>query len=144
MAALRLSSAAGGPDAEVPEAPVWVSIPGSVLQSESGLPSETRAFARSMSHADSAVLSFVPDGARFAAKLSVRCRNSADAAELATELTRTTTLLRQMFERDQRAAGAAGLSAMLSSGAFRSDGVRVLGYWPVERGFVESLLRGQG
>ena len=34
-------------------------------------------------------------------------------------------------------------AGVLASGAFRNDSARVLGYWPLERAFVESVLGGQ-
>ena len=90
------------------------------------------------------VLSFVPDGNRLAAKLNVRCRNSQEAAELVMELSHVTTLLRGMIEREHHRPNPADLSGVLTSGSFRADGVRVFGYWPIERAFVENMLGGQG
>jgi hypothetical protein len=143
-AALRMQDAGGGPEAEVPNAPVWMAIPSSVLQSGEGLPPGTRPFARSMERAESVVISFVPEGKRLAAKLDVRCKSSQDAAELAAQLSRITALLRQMIEREHHTPNPGDLSGVLTSGAFRSDGVRVFGYWPIERVFVEGMLGGQG
>jgi len=139
-AALRMSREAGGPDPEVPRAPVWVSIPSAVLQSGDSLPAETRMFARSLGRADTVVLYFVPEANRYAAKLSVRCRGSREAAELASELGRTTALLRQSFEREHRVPNPADLTGVLTAGSFRSDGNRVFGYWPIARTFVDNLL----
>jgi hypothetical protein len=139
-AALRMSREAGGPDPEVPGAPVWVSIPSAVLQSGDSLPAETRTFARSLGRADTAVLSFVPEANRYAAKLSVRCRSGREAADLASELARTTALLQQSFEREHRVPNPADLTGVLTAGSFRSDGNRVFGYWPIARTFVDSLL----
>jgi hypothetical protein len=143
-AALRMQDVASGPEPEVPNAPVWMAIPGAVLKSGEGLPAGTRPFARSMESAESVVLSFVPEGKRLAAKLNVRCRNSQEAAELVTELSRVTTLLREMIEREQHRPNPADLSGVLTSGSFRAEGARVFGYWPIERAFVENMLGGQG
>jgi hypothetical protein len=142
-AALRLQDLAAGPEPEVPEAPVWMAIPASVLKSGEGLPAGTRPFARSLEHAESVVISFVPEGKRLAAKLNVRCRNSQDATELASQLSGITTLLRQMIQRENHTPNAADLSGVLTSGSFRNDGARVFGYWPIERVFVENMLGGQ-
>lgn len=142
-AALRMGSSSSGSDAEVPVAPVWVSIPSSALRSGDSLPAETRMFARNMGRAESVILSFVPEGSRFAAKLSVRCRNSQEAGELASQLARTTTLLQQMFEREHRAPNPADLTGVLTSGTFRSEDVHVLGHWPIERAFIGNLLAEQ-
>lgn len=142
-AALRMQNAAAGPPFELPRAPVWLSLPRSVLQSREDLPAGTRPFAHSMESADSVTLAFVAEGSRLAAKLDVHCPSSRDAAELATQLSRTTTLLRQMIEREHHAANPADLSGVLTSGSFRNEGARVFGYWPIERAFVENLLGGQ-
>ncbi len=142
-AALRLQQAAGGPDTELPEAPVWMELPVSLLKSGEGLPPGTRSFARTLENAESVTLSFVPEGQRLAAKLNVRCRSSQDASDLAAQLSRVTALLRQMIEREHHKPNAADLSGVLTSGSFRNEGARVFGYWPIERAFVENMLGGQ-
>src|ERR1039457_779461 len=94
-AAQRLNSAAPGPEPQVPDAPVWLSIPTSVLKSGDSLPDGTRMFARGMERAETVTLAFTPDGQGLAARLDVRCRNQQDAADMASQLTRTTSLLRE-------------------------------------------------
>jgi hypothetical protein len=141
-AALRMQNAASGPESEIPNAPVWLSIPSSILKSAENLPAGARPFARSMEGARSVFLSFAPDGRRLAARLEVRCENSQQAADLVSELSRTTTLLRQMIEKEHHSLNATNLSGVLTSGSFRNEGSRVLGYWPIERAFVQNLLAG--
>jgi hypothetical protein len=139
-AALRLNSVASGPEAQVPAAPVWLSIPTSVLKSSDSLPAGTRMFARSMERAETVTLAFGPEGDGLAARLNVRCPNEQEAADLASQLTRTTALLREMIEREHQKPNPADLSGVLTSGAFRSEGRRVLGYWPIQRVFVQNVL----
>jgi hypothetical protein len=141
-AALRLESAVSGPDPQVPAAPVWLSIPTSVLKSSDSLPAGTRVFARGMERAETVTLAFAPEGQGLAARLDVRCRDERDAADLASQLTRTTSLLRETMERERQKPNPADLSGVLTSGAFRNDGRRVLGYWPIERAFVQNMLGG--
>jgi hypothetical protein len=141
-AALRLESAVSGPDPQVPAAPVWLSIPTSVLKSSDSLPEGTRMFASGMERAETVTLAFAPEGRGLAARLDVRCRDERDAEDLAAQLTRTTSLLREMMEREHRKPDPADLSGVLTSGAFRNDGRRVLGYWPIERAFVQNVLGG--
>jgi hypothetical protein len=141
-AALRLNSVVSGPDPQVPVAPVWLSIPTSVLKSSDSLPTSTRMFASSMERAETVTLAFAPEGDRLAARLNVRCRNEQEAADLASQLTRTTSLLREMMEREHQKPNPADLSGVLTSGAFRNEGRRVLGYWPIERVFVQNVLGG--
>jgi hypothetical protein len=141
-AAMRLQSAVSGPDPPVPAAPVWLSIPTSVLKSSDSLPAGTRMFARSMEQAESVTLAFAPEGHGLAARLDVRCRDERAAADLASQLTSTTSLLRETMERERQKPNPADLSGVLSGGTFRSEGRRVLGYWPIEPAFVQNVLGG--
>ncbi|HEY2012403.1 MAG TPA: hypothetical protein VGH38_02830 [Bryobacteraceae bacterium] len=141
-AVLNLQNSRTGPDPDVPNAPLWVSIPSSLLRSSANLPSGTRMFAHSMEQADSVVLTFAPEGDRIAARLEVRCRNEHDALEVAGQLASATLTLKQMMEREHQTPGPADLAGVLASGNFRSEGSRVLGYWPIERAFVENVLSG--
>ncbi|MBZ5729132.1 MAG: hypothetical protein LAP87_29670 [Acidobacteriia bacterium] len=138
-AALRLRTPVPATDLELPDAPIWLSIPGAVLRGES-LPTGTRPFARSMERARSVTLSFVPEGNRLAARLNVRCVDERDAVQVASQLSDTTNLLRSLIEREHQKPNPADLSGVLTAGAFRSEGRRVIGYWPIERVFVENLL----
>ena len=113
-----------------------------MLKSSDSLPAGTRVFARSMEQAETITLAFAPEGQGLAARLDVRCRNDRDAADLASQLTRTTSLLREMMEREHQKPNPADLSGVLSSGAFRNEGRRVLGYWPIDRAFVQNVLGG--
>ena len=45
-----------------------------------------------------------------------------------------------MMERDHQRPDPAGLSGVLTAGSFRSDGVRVFGYWPIEPAFLDNIL----
>jgi hypothetical protein len=141
-AALRLNNAVSGPDPQIPAAPVWLSIPSSMLKSGDSLPAGTRMFASGMERAETVTLAFAPEGRGLAARLEVRCRDEQAAGDLASQLTRTTSLLREMMERERRKPDPADLSGVLTSGAFRNEGRRVLGYWPIERAFVQSVLGG--
>jgi hypothetical protein len=139
-AALRLQSSAAGSNAAVPNAPVWIAFPGASLKSAESLPDGTRPFARAIERADSVVLSFVPEDKRLAAKLTVNCRGNQEASDLASQLSATTNLLRQMIAREHQTPNPADLSGVLTSGSFRSEGPRVFGYWPLERSFLENML----
>ena len=75
-----------------------------------------------------------------AARLNVRCRDERDASAIALELSRTTTLLQEAIRREHQQPNPADLSGVLVRGAFRSEGRRVFGYWPIEPAFVESML----
>jgi hypothetical protein len=141
MAATRLTSAAPAAELQIPDAPVWASLPPSWLRSAGDLPDGTRPFARAVEQAESVTLAFAPEGNRFALKLAVVCRGGQDAYDAAAQLTKMTGLLRKLIALEKQTPNSGDLSGVLVSGTFRSSGDRVLGYWPIERAFVENLLR---
>ena len=141
MAATRLTGSAPGPDPPIPDAPVWASLPPSLLKSSDNLPAGTRPFARAVGQAESVMLSFVPEGDRFALQLNVVCRSDQDAYDAATQMTRVTALLRKMIALEKQTPNSGDLSGVLVSGTFRNSRNRVFGHWPIERVFVENLLR---
>lgn len=142
IAARRMNGVAPGPDPQIPDAPIWVRIPGPILRGGENLPSGTRMFARAIGQSDFVTLQFAPDGDRLAARLEVVCRDDRDAAEMAGELTKATALLKDLIAREHMIPNPADFSGVLTSGVFQSDSRRVIGKWPIERSFVENLLSG--
>jgi hypothetical protein len=140
-AAMRLSSSASVPDPQLPDAPLWASLPPRLLMSADNLPDGTRPFARAVAQAESVTLAFAPEGKRFALKLTVACRSDQDAYDAATQLTRVTDLLRRMIVLEKAAPNPGDLSGILVSGTFRNSGSKAYGTWPIERVFVENLLK---
>jgi hypothetical protein len=136
----QLASPRPGPYPPAPEGLAWLTFPGSLPRSGWNLPDGARPFARIVENAPRVTLSFVPEGDRLAARLEVRCRNEQEAADLATQFTSTTELLRGMIEREHMKANPADFSGVLTSGVFHSEGARLLGSWPIERPFVQNLL----
>jgi hypothetical protein len=126
---------------ELPDAPVWVSLPSSLLKGED-LPAGTRMFAHTMENASDVNIAMAPSGNRFEARLNVQCRDEQQAAALAAQLSSITALLRSMIEREKETPSPRDLSGVLTSGTFNHVGARVFGSWPIERGFVEGLLGG--
>jgi hypothetical protein len=139
LAAVRMRESVEGSMPEIPDAPVWFSIPPELLRSDD-LPEGAKPFARSLENAESVVLSLAPEGKQVAARMSVRCRTNRDAAELTSELSKATALLRTVIEREHRTPNPADLSGVLASGAFLSADARVMGYWRIEQAFFENLL----
>jgi hypothetical protein len=142
VGALRMNMVDDRPDADIPNAPIWLSIPPSVVKSGQSLPAGTQMFARSLERARAVTVAAVQEGDHFAAKLNVRCANDGDASALASELNKTTGLLRELIEREHQKANPADLSGFLTSGTFRSEGSRVSGYWRISRALIENLLGG--
>lgn len=141
-AALRMNLVDSRPDAEIPNAPLWLAIPPSVVKSGKSLPAGTQMFARSLDRAQAVTLAVVQEGSDFAAKLNVRCASASDATALAADLNKTTGLLREMIEREHQKPNPADLSGFLTSGTFRSEGPRVFGYWKILRALITNLLGG--
>jgi hypothetical protein len=139
-AAVHLTERPSGPPAEVPNTPIWLTVPGALLKSGDILPSGTRMFAHGMEKAEKLTLTFAPEGDRMAARLEVRCRNEQDAVEVSSQLAAATLTLRQMLEREHQKPGPADLAGVLAAGSFRSEGQTVYGYWPIERVFIETIL----
>jgi hypothetical protein len=50
-----------------------------------------------------------------------------------------TALLRELIEKDKQKPNPGDLSGVLTAGVFRQENVRVVGRWPLERAFLESL-----
>jgi hypothetical protein len=136
----QLASPRPGPEPAMPAGLVWMTFPGSLPKSAWNLPDGARPLARIMENAPVVTLSFVPEDNRLAAKLEIRCRNEQDAADLASQLSTTTELARSLIEREHQKPNPADFSGVLTSGVFHSEGTRALGYWPIERSFVENLL----
>jgi hypothetical protein len=141
-AVVRLSGHPSGPPADVPNAPIWLSVPGAFLKSEDNLPTGTKMFARGMEAADHLTLTFVPEGSHLAAQLAIRCNDEQHAVMVASQLASTTLILNQMLEREHQNPGPGDLAGILAKGTFRSEGQTVFGYWPVDRAFVETILSG--
>ena len=127
---------------ELPNAPVWVSIPPALLKTGNDMPPGTRMFAHTMEDADDVSIAMAPSGNRFEARLIVQCRSERQAAELAAQLGAITAMLREMIAREHQTPNPRDLSGVLTSGTFNHLGTRVLGSWPLEKGFVEGLLGG--
>jgi hypothetical protein len=141
-AAQRMNNVDSRQEREIPGAPVWISVPPAIVRSGQSLPAGAQMFARSLERAQTVTLALMPESGSFAARLSVRCANDADAVSLAGQLTKTTNLLRELIDRENQRPNPADLSGFLTSGSFRSEGARVEGYWPVQRALIDNLLGG--
>ncbi len=144
-AAVALQAAARGRRSlAIPDAPVWLSIPPAMLKNAGDLPEGTRMFAHSLEDAGDVNLALAPAGNRYEARLTVECTGEAQAAALAAQLEGITVLLRGMIAREHQTPSPSDLSGVLTSGTFNHLGMRVLGSWPVEQGFIEAVLGGGG
>jgi hypothetical protein len=127
---------------EMPDTPLWISLPPALLKTGSELPPGTRMFAHTMEDSDGVSIAIAPAGSRFEARLNVQCRSGQQAAALAAQLASITGMLREMIAREHQTPNPSDLSGVLTSGRFNQQGTHVTGSWPLEKGFVEGLLGG--
>jgi hypothetical protein len=124
---------------DIPDDPVWSLIPVGVLKNSAAVPAGTRTFARALEGADAVVFSAAPEGGRIGVRMDATCRTAADARALAAQLTDATALLRNLIARENKTPNQRDLSGVLAAGAFELRELHVLGRWPVDRAFLESL-----
>ena len=123
VAALRMNQVDDRPDAEIPNAPIWLSIPPSVVKSGQSLPAGTQMFARSLERAQAVTLAVVPEGDRLRRQTECPVRQRRPTrARWPAELNKTTGLLREMIEREHQTPNPADLSGFLTSGHLHEPG----------------------
>ncbi len=126
----------------IPDRPVWVHIPGSVLRKEHELPAGARLFAKAMQDSEDVTFSLGRDNLSFGAWLDATCPTPAAASVLVTQLQGVTALLRDLLAKEGKSANPRDLSGVLVGGTFQVDGRVVRGHWTVPREFLEALAGG--
>lgn len=129
-------------DGDIPEAPVWLQVPGPVLDRSSWLPTGARSFVSALVEADRISLAFAPSGAGFEARLEADLGSDTQASQVAAQLTSLTELLDSLIRREEQEPNPADLSGVLTAGSFESYGAQVRGRWPIRREFLEALASG--
>lgn len=126
----------------IPSAPVWVSLPHSLLSDPKDLPLPIRLLALAVQSADRVTLSAGPGGRGsrdFRLRLEAVCQNAAVADTARTQLEIDTKLLKMELQREHQQPSRADLTGLLTEGAFRQSGNAVIGGWPLYREFLEHL-----
>jgi hypothetical protein len=141
-AAERLNAVDQRSGPELPDAPLWILVPGSVLKTGGNLPAGTQKFVESMAGAEMLTLWLAPEGQALSAKLNIRCTTVSAAAEMASQLTKLTTLLRRLIESEHQTPNPADFSGMLTAGTFHNEGARVIGSWPIPQALLQNLFGG--
>jgi hypothetical protein len=126
----------------VPDQPVWLLVPASAVRDVDSLPAGTRLFAKAMGSAEKVLLSLAGSGGRMEVQLDATCRSAQDASTLAFQLEGLTRLLKAMIAREKQTPNPGDLSGVLAAGSFRQVDRHVLGRWPIEPAFLESILGG--
>lgn len=139
-AASRLNAVDQRPSPELPNAPIWLMIPQSVLRSGKDLPAGTKMFADKMQRAQLATMWIGGDKDHFAVHMDVRCSSIPDAVAMASDLGGVTHLLRRMIESENQIPNPADLSGFLTSGTFHNEGTHVMGEWQIQPSLIETLF----
>jgi hypothetical protein len=141
-AATHLMEVRGPVNLEIPAQPVWVSVPAVVFKKTALLPPGTHLFAKALEDAERAVFALDRSGSRYEAVMRVTCRSSDDATVLLAQMERITDVLKKLISRTNQKPNPKDLSGVLTAGSFRREDRRVLGRWPIEQPFLESLAGG--
>lgn len=126
----------------VPEQPIWLAIPASALKDAEKLPVGTKLFAKALENSERILFTLGPQADRFELNLDVTCKKAEDAAILRSELEGLTTMLGKLIARENQSPNPNDLSGVLTSGVFQRADRRVLGKWPINKTFIESLGSG--
>jgi hypothetical protein len=127
------------PAFEVADKPVWLHLPASVLQNQTALPAGTRLFTRALENSQRIMFSLGPQGDKFELSMDVLCRTTEEAAVLKAQLEGVTKLLQSLIAREKQTPSMRDLSGVLTSGSFERNSEHVVGKWPIDRGFIDSL-----
>lgn len=141
MAATRLTQAGNPITAQLPSAPVWVSVPGAALHESAAFPPGLGLMLSALGSADRLVITVNQSGAGLAAKLEANCRSQDDARVLASQL-RTVTAKLKEASLSSKEAQSDELVQVLAGGKFDDSGTRVNGQWPFSKALLASLTSG--
>jgi hypothetical protein len=131
------------PDARrrrAPVRPVWLTVSPGVMQDVQNLHPAARLLVAALEGVSEVDLSLEIAAGQLAAHMDALCRTPGEAAVLSSKLEQITRLLRATSTPAGTAADAGDLIGVLSAGGFKTEGARVLGRWPIERAFLESIL----
>jgi len=141
LAASRLTRTGPRVTAHLPTAPVWLSIPGAVLDQRNALSRGLRLVLSALTKVDRVTITAAPGSAGIEARLDAGCKTPSDANVLASQLRNTTGMLKQALLTDKE-AGKDDLARALAAGTFDASGPHVTGRWPLAKGLIESLTAG--
>jgi hypothetical protein len=127
------------PSYDVPDRPLWLYVPSSVLQRQNDLPAGTRLFTRALESSQRVMFSLGPQAGKFELTMDVTCRTTEDAVVLKNQLEGITKLLQSLIAREKQTPSMRDLSGVLTSGSFERVSEHVIGRWPIDKSFVDSL-----
>ncbi len=127
---------------KLPSEPVWISVPSFTL-SDTSVGAGTHAFLEPLSQAQDVTFAIGSAPKGFQIRLLAICATPEIAELMTRRLSESTTLLKKMLEREKLTPSPNDFSGVLTAGTFSQQKEQVMGTWPIERGFIESLAGGK-
>jgi hypothetical protein len=124
---------------DVPAKPVWLHASAVMLRDQPQAPPGTRLFLKALEQAEQLIITIGPSGDAFEVAMNVTCKTEQDAAVLKAQLEGITSLLSNLILREKQTPNPSDLSGVLTSGVFQRDLRQVIGRWPIQKSFLESL-----
>jgi hypothetical protein len=130
---------------KIPATAIWVSAPPFIFADAKNLPAGVGAFRTQLEHAKNTVFTLGPAGdpKTIELRMTVDCAAPDDAVKMAAQFSSVTDLLKKMLERDTLKPAPTDLSSVLLAGRFEAQKDQVIGTWPIDRKFIESLVSGK-
>ncbi|MBI3208531.1 MAG: hypothetical protein HYZ37_06475 [Candidatus Solibacter usitatus] len=122
-----------------PSKPLWIYLPHGQLTRANTFSGSMRFFAAALSDAERAFLSVGPKDGRFEAVLEAVCPNESVSRQATRELQAATVLVTRLLAREKQTPDPSNLSGVLARGTFVQDGNKLVGTWPIEKAFLDSL-----
>jgi hypothetical protein len=131
-------------DASVPNNdPVWMSVPPQIFERPDVFPDGMRSFFGPLAQATKITVAAGPKDKGVELRLEVTCATPEAAKDLTRQLSDTTGLLKKLMDEEHSAPNTGDLGGILTAGSFQQQQSRVIGTWPIERGFIETLASGK-
>ncbi len=128
--------------AEIPAAPLWVTLSHALRVNPSALPAPLQMFAIDVQSASELVLAVEPVQSAtdaFEIRLHGEFENAAAADTARVQLEMQTRALKAVLLKDDPKADAASLTALITGGWFHSAGTQLTGGWPVRKELLAVL-----
>jgi hypothetical protein len=137
LASTLIAKGSRAPDA-LPPAPVWLALPGSVLEPRDGLPPGLSALLASLGGASRATFTVNGSADGFEVRLVAPFDDRLRAEASAKRLREATEALKTLMARSGTPVEKGSLAAVLAGGSFDADQTRVQGRWTLPAGFFSA------
>jgi hypothetical protein len=140
LAATSLRKPNSALTSQIPNSPVWMSIPGQSLSQPGALPEGIRVALSGLLETDRVLLTAGPGPRGIEAHLETTCRSLDAARTLESQLRSSAAILKDAIARNK--ANDDTLAGVLSAGSFGRDAKKVTGTWRIDRSIIEGLTDG--